>query len=46
MKPLKEMTDVLAGENRVTVYAMKPVVHYITKELFVAKERVLLRTRY
>ena len=38
LKPLKEMTDVLAGEKGVTVSAVKPNVHYITTEVLVAKE--------
>ena len=38
LKPLKEMTDVLAGEKGVTVSAVKPIVHYITTEVLVAKE--------
>ena len=38
LKPLKEMTDVLAGEKGVTVSAVKPIVQYITTEVLVAKE--------
>jgi len=37
LKPLKEMTDVLAGEKWVTVSAVKPVVQYITTKVLVAK---------
>ena len=38
LKALKEMTDVLAGEKGVTVSAVKPIVHYITTEVLVAKD--------
>ena len=38
LKPLKEMTDVLSGEKGVTVSAVKPIVHYITTEVLVAKD--------
>jgi len=38
LKPLKEITDVLAGEKGVTVSAVKPIVQYITTKVLVTKE--------
>ena len=37
LKPLKEMTDRLAGEKGVTVSAVKPIVQYITTDVLVEK---------
>ena len=32
------MTDELSGEKGVTISAVNPIVHHITKEILVAKE--------
>ena len=37
LKPLKEMTDVLAGEKGVTVSAVKPIVQHITTDILAEK---------